>query len=144
MYCTSSDVKPTVPPKLVKLIDPKADGGQLQEEFVDAQIVMVSAFINSALGTQYTVPITGEQSLLVLKGICIPLVREAIYGFASEKEIPEHIKATAEYARAELARYSDVPEGKTKPTKSLPDATNRFAIAFDDSGLDTMGNDSFL
>lgn len=143
MYCTSSDITPSFPEGVAKLVNPKGEG-QLSTEFVNAQITMISAFMDSTLATQYLIPITGAQSLLVLKGIAIPLVREAIYGFSSQKELPKYIVASANTAREELNRYTDVADGRTKPSKTLPDAPNRFTIRFDDEGLNTLNNDAFL
>lgn len=95
------------------------------QQIIDAAELQMKA----ELGGVYRLPITGAQSLEILKGISLSLSCEALYTFNADGTIPERITKMGERGRALLSQYCGDPVNGGKPTKYLPDAALLGSVA---------------
>jgi hypothetical protein len=130
-YCTPSEIYAVVDQdKLKKMFRLEDDGSFPQakvQSFIDTAELML---MKPRLGMHYTLPITGAQSLEILKGISLGLTVEALYVFAMDGNVPDRIKEMGETGRAIIKMYCGDPLTKEgKPTALLPDAPRHLKIA---------------
>ena len=78
-YCTKEDVQAEFKQLTYD------GGGVISSTAVDDWISQADAYINSKVGLQYVVPVTGTESLKILKSMSIALVAERIRGKLSVK-----------------------------------------------------------
>lgn len=108
--------------KLKEMFEIEGDGSfpttKLQEV-----INAVESQVHAELGATYVIPITGSQSIEIVKGIELSLVSEALYTYGEDGAIPERITKMGERGRAILSQYAGDPlVNSGKPSKYLPDA----------------------
>lgn len=111
MYCDPSDIYSAVSQAKVKRLFDLEDGTSdvPDDSAIHPFIEIADAEINSVIGQRYVVPVTGEKSLLVLKGISSMLSIAALYMLRSEGDPPKAIMERADKMR-ELLPTIDLPD----------------------------------
>lgn len=123
MYCSAKDdILPLINQDKVKRYLDLDDGGTIDEKIIEPYIRAAGYEIDTVLGAFYRVPITGEQSLLIIKGLCIGLTLGQLYGPNTDGNVPERIRTKVERAQTLLDEYG------TDPKKFLSDAPRQNAI----------------
>ena len=125
-YCSPDDIEPVIPrDRLASLvgIDNAGSGGSEYTGAVTRYIVLASNEIESNLGSLYVLPITGTQSLRILKNICALLAIGYIYQL-STATITEELQKLVDGARELLMTYGNGGSVQNHQwiAKSLPDA----------------------
>jgi phage gp36-like protein len=105
MYCTLADISPVVSADKIEKMLEEQGNGSVSKATIENFIEYADNKINTALGGIYVVPITGAQSLLILKGISVALTVESLYNFNEDGKVPDRIKQEADQAREELTAY---------------------------------------
>ena len=85
-----------------------------QQDVVD--LAAASAEIDGSVSVRYALPVTGENTLALLKDWCMTLAEERAHARAAGSEFPEKVKSRVAQVRASLELLR---EGKFR----LPDAT---------------------
>ncbi len=129
-YCSPDDIEPVIPrDRLASLvgIDNAGSGGSEYTGAIQRYITMASNEIESVLGSLYTLPITGAQSLLMLKNICAVLAAGYIYQMNTSVTISEEMQKLVDAQRKLLNTYGDGGCSKDGQwvSKSLPDAPSQ-------------------
>jgi hypothetical protein len=129
-FVAPSEVLAVVDEAKLKTLFGIEDGGSFPTVKLQAFIDGIELTMKSELGGVYKLPITGAQSLEILKGISLCINAEALYSFHSDGTIPDRIKEMGERGRALMKQYCGdqlVKDGK--PTKYLPDATTQGTVS---------------
>lgn len=90
----------------------------VKDSEVDSWIDEASAYMDTFLSSRYIVPVTGTQSLLVLKSICIYIVsdrvRNVLYTKTGVAEKNQDTKATFSYSRNPRKDLTMIQDGEIK------------------------------
>lgn len=105
----------------------RPDDDPLDATLIDPYIISSGSEIDTAFGGTYRVPITGEQSLIIVKGIAIGIALARLYEPNSDGNIPQRIRDDMDHARQHLKDYGG-SEGQ-QPIKWLPDAPRQTKMA---------------
>lgn len=140
MYCSAADILPLLDQDRVKrLLGVDDENGRISDEHIAPFITAAQDEINAGLGSYYVLPISGAQSLMIIKGIAVGLTLGMIYEpsavgmmylAGAEGVVPERIKSRIARARLMLDTYAGVmgTRGVINPLRSLPDAPTQGRI----------------
>lgn len=128
MYCLPSDVSLTIDQEKAKHLLGIDHDGDMTDDELSPYIEAASNEINSALGPWYVIPITGTQSLMILKDICVGLALSFIYLSNEDEALPIKIRQKIIRANETLDLYGKGVKFEVKdnvmvrPLQYLPDA----------------------
>lgn len=127
-YCATSDILPLIDKDKTARLLGLENVSDLTDRIITPYIAAASLEIDSVLGAFYVIPVSGTQSLLILKGIAVGLVLGMMYLPNTDGNLPERIKTRIQRSQDLLDSYgavtvtSKTQGGTATPTKFLPDA----------------------
>lgn len=113
-YITIDDVQSRLPSSIAE-ITPSSEPTDAQ---VSAWISEVEAFVDSVLSSRYQIPITGPQSLQVVKSICADLVAARVWRMkAAGVNDPTQLQYAEQLEKHALDKLNQIANGEA----NLPD-----------------------
>ena len=121
MYCSVDDILADVTEQTaIRLTNDSDDQDGINEALLVDKIIEISRYIDTAIKSQYTVPIEDEGDLAFLKPIAVSLVVCSLY----QRRFPlEYSDALSERRKQAMADIDKVQKGIIKLTESGTVAT---------------------